>query len=69
MVALHHDIFIKIPKWFAGSKSDEYCWKLGTCLYGLKQSEVEWQKLCKKILTDKGFIQSKTDTAMYYKRY
>ena len=63
---LKEDVYIKIPKGYPiqGTKPGQVL-KLNKCLYGLKQSPMEWNAKLDGILKDLGFVPTFTDPCVY----
>ena len=63
------ELYIEQPQGYevTGGNGDKLVWKLEKSLYGLKQSERNWNHLLHSFLVDEGFEQSVTNPCLYKK--
>jgi len=64
---LSHEVYMKQPEGYHQGSDNMVC-KLEKNLYGLKQGVNEWNKKVHSILTNEGFMQSRNDPCLYFKR-
>lgn len=62
-----YNTFMKCPAGFTTDKPD-HCLKLLRSLYGATYSPKLWNNLCEETFVDMGFVQSKVDKCLYYKK-
>jgi Reverse transcriptase (RNA-dependent DNA polymerase). len=63
-----YSTFMHCPAGFRTNKQD-HCLKLLWSLYGATYSpKLVWNQLCEETFIDMGFVQSKVDKCLYYKR-
>ncbi len=61
---LHEDIFIRPP---AGFRNGQKVWKVKRCLYGLRNSAAEWNKVFNAHLLTLGFKRLRSDPCLYFR--
>lgn len=64
---LSHEVYMKQPEGYHQGSDNMVC-KLEKNLYGLKQGANEWNRKLHSILTNEGYIQSRNDPCLYFKR-
>jgi hypothetical protein len=62
-----YNTFMKCPAGFMTDKPD-HCLKLLRSLYGATYSPKLWNQLCEETFVDMGFVQSRVDKCLYYKK-
>jgi hypothetical protein len=62
-----YNTFMKCPAGFTTDKPN-HCLKLLRSLYGATYSPKLWNQLCEETFVDMGFVQSRVDKCLYYKK-
>ena len=65
---IKEDIYISQPEGFEIKGKEDHILKLRKALHGLKQAPRAWNSKLNGVLIQKGFVRSKNDYAVYYKK-